>query len=489
MAYNGNGQLAAVTSLVAGQTGMSGTTTFAYNAKGQLVNETSTRNGGYTGLFGYDGSGNATTFKGGTIAYDTKNQIDVAGYVYDTQGNPTTYAGAQATYDPRDRLSTFGTMTLNWMPDGKIARKQNAAGTLFYYYDGEVPVLDLNSQGGINSVNTFGHGLLSRHMGTNSRFYNFDYRGSMVQRTSVSGSVLSAHMQDAYGVQVSSATGDVFACFGAQFGNRVENDNGLILMGHRVYDPSVGRFLTRDPIGYAGGLNLYAYCNGDPINLVDPMGFDGYPWNRTMGGEGTQIVNGWRDTAKGFWGTSGAPWQFVGTVNTGIDFVCGFVTGIMGMGCGLGTYAGDPTLENAPGAIIDGASIVLVFAGGAEAAGVGQVTLEGGLQLGRPITNRLTDPGPLIKPGASGGPSAGRGFSAAVKQQALSENPNTCVYCRMQTNSPHVDHAMPRSMGGNATIANANTACPHCNLSKGDGAFPKTPPVGYFGDWPPPWWY
>ena len=38
------------------------------------------------------------------------------------------------------------------------------------------------------------------------------------------------------------------------------------------YHPQLGRFISQDPIGFAGGLNLYAYCGNDPINFTDPLG-------------------------------------------------------------------------------------------------------------------------------------------------------------------------------------------------------------------------
>jgi len=49
---------------------------------------------------------------------------------------------------------------------------------------------------------------------------------------------------------------------------------GLILLGQRYSDPATGRFLTRDPIGYEGGINVYAYTGNNPVNGIDPTGLD-----------------------------------------------------------------------------------------------------------------------------------------------------------------------------------------------------------------------
>ncbi|HJS42571.1 MAG TPA: RHS repeat-associated core domain-containing protein, partial [Gemmatimonadales bacterium] len=48
--------------------------------------------------------------------------------------------------------------------------------------------------------------------------------------------------------------------------------SGLEYMRNRYYDPRTGRFTQEDPIGLAGGLNLYGFANGDPVNFSDPFG-------------------------------------------------------------------------------------------------------------------------------------------------------------------------------------------------------------------------
>lgn len=49
---------------------------------------------------------------------------------------------------------------------------------------------------------------------------------------------------------------------------------GLVRMGAREYDPSLGRFTSEDPRPFSGGSNHYTYCGGDPVNLWDPLGTD-----------------------------------------------------------------------------------------------------------------------------------------------------------------------------------------------------------------------
>ena len=57
-------------------------------------------------------------------------------------------------------------------------------------------------------------------------------------------------------------------------GQMVDPESGLYYNWHRFYDPATGRYLSPDPIGLDGGMNLYAYADQNPINYVDPDGLN-----------------------------------------------------------------------------------------------------------------------------------------------------------------------------------------------------------------------
>lgn len=58
---------------------------------------------------------------------------------------------------------------------------------------------------------------------------------------------------------------------------------GLYLFRNRYYDPSEGRWITRDPAGYVDGLNLYQYVQGNPLMYFDPFGLHTYAIDGTHG--------------------------------------------------------------------------------------------------------------------------------------------------------------------------------------------------------------
>jgi uncharacterized protein RhaS with RHS repeats len=68
-----------------------------------------------------------------------------------------------------------------------------------------------------------------------------------------------------------------------------------VYLRNRWYDPKTGRFLTQDPIGLAGGVNLYAYAGSNPVGFSDPFGLTadtGYVGCRPLGGTGDEGIAG-----------------------------------------------------------------------------------------------------------------------------------------------------------------------------------------------------
>ena len=111
---------------------------------------------------------------------------------------------------------------------------------------------------------------LVRNAAEATRYYHQDGQGSVVAVTDFAGAVQGTQRFDAYGLQL-SATGSI-----PQYGytGREPDATGLIYYRARYYDPSVGRFTQRDPLGFVDGVNRYAYAMNSPVNFVDPWGTD-----------------------------------------------------------------------------------------------------------------------------------------------------------------------------------------------------------------------
>ena len=75
-------------------------------------------------------------------------------------------------------------------------------------------------------------------------------------------------------------------------GRRYDEETGLYYFRNRYYSPSLGRFISFDPMGYIDGMNLYEFVNGNPVNLVDPWGFLSYSLKSYITGFAEGFIEG-----------------------------------------------------------------------------------------------------------------------------------------------------------------------------------------------------
>jgi len=105
--------------------------------------------------------------------------------------------------------------------------------------------------------------------GNKKEYYAKDYLGSIRDVLDEKGSPIARYDYDPYGNLTSDpAKAPEFGYAGMHY----HALSGLYLTKYRAYDPQSGRWLSRDPIGEAGGINLYAYVGGNPVSFIDPLG-------------------------------------------------------------------------------------------------------------------------------------------------------------------------------------------------------------------------
>ena len=189
-------------------------------------------------------------------------------YSYDADGNVTSDGVRNYTWDAENRLLSITEIASGHVStftyDGlgrRTAITESGGSTVGYLWCGTTLCSSYASGSTLNRFLPWGE----VDSGT-GYYYERDHLGTVVSTTNSSGTTEATLGTDGYGLTLSSSGTAPNFGYAGMF---LHQASGLYLTQYRAYDPYSGRWLSRDPAGEDGGINLYAYVAGDPLNFVD----------------------------------------------------------------------------------------------------------------------------------------------------------------------------------------------------------------------------
>ena len=149
--------------------------------------------------------------------------------------------------------------------------------TVRHVYDGVQCIADIDGNGEVVASYTWGAGidnLLAIHIGGATYYPLTDVQGTVWGYADANNNIVACFSYDAWGNILSSASSiPALATNRYRFQCREWSAaTGLVNFRARWYDSVTGRWLSKDPIGINGGLNLYAFCGNDPVGYIDKFG-------------------------------------------------------------------------------------------------------------------------------------------------------------------------------------------------------------------------
>ena len=253
-----------------------------------------------TFAYAYDRAGNFLSVTRGTnvvsCTVNALNQCVLFGgedVTMDDDGCVAAFGGVAFGYDANLRLEAASTANgplVAFAHDafGRRAVRTGGGSTTVFFYDEWSLVREIGTDGGgnVRVVDCFwgrdvsgtldgagGVGGLVCLVRDGAAYVPlYDASGNITAYVDASGAVVARYVYDVFG-NVISSSGEEAGGFRFGFSTKYRDEaTGLLLYEHRCYSPALGRWMTRDPVGERGGLNLYAFCENDPVDNYDYLG-------------------------------------------------------------------------------------------------------------------------------------------------------------------------------------------------------------------------
>jgi RHS repeat-associated protein len=275
--------------------------TYSYDADSHLTGIDYTAGGSVIGnlTYAYDSVGRRSIVGGSLAAINLP--APVAGASYDAANELTNWNGVAMIYDPNGSVVTDGVHSYSWDARHQLA-SIDSGGTATFTYDpfgrrtGK-SITGVASTGflfdGVNSVQEIASGSPSANLMVGNTDENFlrtassgssaflaDALGSTIGLADASGAVQTRYTYDPFGATSQSGASTTNT---VGFTGRELDVAGLYFYRARYYESQIGRFISEDPIGLQGGINVYAYALNSPVNRTDPNGLASCWYSITVG--------------------------------------------------------------------------------------------------------------------------------------------------------------------------------------------------------------
>ncbi|MBI4431311.1 MAG: RHS repeat-associated core domain-containing protein, partial [Candidatus Omnitrophica bacterium] len=192
---------------------------------------------------------------------------------YPTLLNPSAsywlYAFQDNTWQIETNTNAYATYTYNG--DGERVAKYTQGAETRFFHDGSNTLYETDAANNITASYThtlFIDDLISERKLNQTEYRLNDHLGSLRKLTNSSQTITDSVTYDAFGSPLAPSPLSRFLFTGRE----IDPETSHYYYRARTYQPSLGRFMSKDPLGLGGGNNFYRYVKNNPINLIDPFG-------------------------------------------------------------------------------------------------------------------------------------------------------------------------------------------------------------------------